>query len=241
MGMHDTYNAILDLVLEKGNTTANNVKHFLPGFAAWDPAKISLILEDMYRLQPKAFDLKHRQGGQPVLVKNMYTHLIKESGGFEPFLQKREASKTKQAVIFQKANGSSPLADLHPTVQRVANDLFEDGHFRQAILDTYIAIEEEVKAKSGINKTGTALMQTVFSSERPVLITADDVTEREGFMHLFKGAVLAIRNPKAHKLIPQTDPQRTLEWLSFASVLLRILDETQTALPSANNSALSGE
>ena len=68
-------------------------------------------------------------------------------------------------------------------------------------------------------------MQTVFSPRSPKLVISDDSDEQQGFMWLFSGAVMAIRNPKAHRLVEQNDPQRTLEWLSFASVLLRVLDD----------------
>lgn len=133
----------------------------------------------------------------------------------------------KEIVVFQKADASNPLLDLHPTVQSVASNLFEQGHFRQAILDTYIALVEAVKAKSGINLDNSPLMQKVFSQNSPILKVSNNSDEQLGFMWLFSGAVMGIRNPKAHKLIQQKDPQRAFEWLAFASVLFRVLDDSQ--------------
>jgi Protein of unknown function (Hypoth_ymh) len=43
-------------------------------------------------------------------------------------------------------------------------------------------------------------------------------------MWLFTGAVMGIRNPRAHAITPHPDKQTTLEWLGFASVLFRMLD-----------------
>jgi len=120
--------------------------------------------------------------------------------------------------------GNNLLANLHPSVQEVASELFNNGHFRQAILDTYIALSVAVKRKSNLDVDNTALMRNAFSPKNPVLIAASDPGEQEGFMYLFAGAMLAIRNPKAHSLSEQSDPQRTLEWLSFASVLFKVLD-----------------
>jgi len=127
-------------------------------------------------------------------------------------------------------NPNVPLAlsSLHPLVQKTASDLYLNGHYRQAILDTYIALVETVKTKSGKDKLdNTPLMQTVFSANEPILKVSNDHDEQLGFMWLFTGAVMGIRNPKAHRLIEQNDPQRALEWLSFASVLLRVLDDAQ--------------
>lgn len=120
------------------------------------------------------------------------------------------------------------ISGLHPLVQKTAGELYKNGHFRQAILDTYIALVEAVKVKSGEhNLDNTPLMQNVFSPKTPTIKVSDDYDEQLGFMWLFSGAVMGIRNPKAHRLIEQNDPQRTLEWLSFASVLLRVIDDAQ--------------
>jgi uncharacterized protein (TIGR02391 family) len=129
-----------------------------------------------------------------------------------------------------KINTDTPmeLSYLHPIVQQTAGDLYRDGHYRQAILDTYIALVNAVKVKSGRHDLdNTPLMQTVFSIKAPLISVSTDADEQLGFMWLFSGAVMGIRNPKAHRLIDQKDPQRTLEWLSFASVLLRVLDDSK--------------
>lgn len=117
------------------------------------------------------------------------------------------AIKTK-AMDFIKAtnlsynNGPSISGSLfgsHPRVQQVAGKLFEDGHYRSAILDTYIALVEQVKIESGrYDLDGSALMQHVFSPKSPKIIISDDPDEQMGVMWMFSGAVMGIRNPKAH-------------------------------------------
>jgi len=120
------------------------------------------------------------------------------------------------------------ISNLHPLIQSVASKLFADGHYRQSILDTYILLVETVKTKSGRRDLdGVNLMQTVFSPNNPIIKISDDSDEQLGYMWMFCGAVMGIRNPKAHRLIEQRDPQRTLEWLSYASVLLKVLDEAE--------------
>ena len=133
----------------------------------------------------------------------------------------------RKEPILQLVDNSDPLVNLHTTVRQVAGQLYADGHFRQAILDTYIALSTAVKDKSGLKTDNTPLMQSAFSPKNPTLIVSSDPDEQQGFMWLYSGAMMAIRNPKAHRLVVQTDRQRTLEWLYFASVLFRVLDETQ--------------
>lgn len=117
------------------------------------------------------------------------------------------------------------IEGFHPLVIKHAAKLFVDGHYRQAILDTYIGLTEQVKSLSGrYDLDGTGLMQTVFSAKTPKLSISNDVDEQLGFMWLFTGAVMGVRNPKAHAVTPHPDKQATLEWLGFASVLFRILD-----------------
>src|ERR1700730_17369665 len=92
------------------------------------------------------------------------------------------------------------ISGFHPRVVEIAGKLFEDGYFRQAILDTYIALVEQVKAKSGRHDLdGTRLMENVFSADNPKIIVSDDRDEQLGLMWLFKGAVMGFRNAKAHK------------------------------------------
>lgn len=126
----------------------------------------------------------------------------------------------------EKEESILSLTGLHNRVVTVAGRLYHDGHFRSAILDTYIDLVNRVKEMSGrTDLDNTKLMQQVFSLEKPTITISDDKDEQLGFMWLFSGAVMAVRNPKAHKLIDQKDAQRALEWLAFASVLHRVLDD----------------
>lgn len=120
---------------------------------------------------------------------------------------------------------------FHPRVIGVAGRLFRDGHYRQAILDTYIALVQAVREKSGLGLDNSPLMQRAFSQKNPVLDVSDDPDEQLGLMWLYSGAVMGIRNPKAHRVIDQPDAQRALEWLGFASVLFRVLDEARVRNP----------
>lgn len=122
----------------------------------------------------------------------------------------------------------SPLTldGLHPRIIKISKELFEDGYYRQAVLDSYIDLVSRVKQLSNVyDRDGSNLMQYVFSQNNPKIKLSDNSDEQVGFMWLFCGAVMGIRNPKAHKVSLVRDPKRSLEWLAFASVLHRVLDD----------------
>jgi uncharacterized protein (TIGR02391 family) len=119
---------------------------------------------------------------------------------------------------------------LHTEVVEASRELFEDGHYRDAIYRAFVEVNNFVKSKANSQLDGKKLMSTVFSLEKPViklnpLQTQSDRDEQEGFMFLFMGAMEGIRNPKAHENIIQNDPNRTLEYLGLASLLMKITEE----------------
>jgi uncharacterized protein (TIGR02391 family) len=78
---------------------------------------------------------------------------------------------------------------------------------------------------------GSVLMSTVFSKNNPVLAFNDlkeqtDRDEQEGMMHLFMGAVLALRNTRAHALTDDTS-EAALECVVFLSMLARRVDRAK--------------
>jgi uncharacterized protein (TIGR02391 family) len=119
--------------------------------------------------------------------------------------------------------------DLHVRIGGASVDLYRDGHYANAVLNAGIALVNYVKEKSGRHDIdGAALMTTVFSKNAPVLAFNDakdktDQDEQEGLMHLFVGAVQALRNPRAHILAPDS-PEEALEAIALFSFLAKRLD-----------------
>lgn len=119
---------------------------------------------------------------------------------------------------------------LHPKIIEASESLFKDGHYAQAIFEAYKAVNNLVKKKTGLSLDGKDLMAKVFREGDPIiklnkLKTKSEKDEQEGFKFLFMGAMVGIRNPKAHNNVAQTDPYRTLEYLGFASLLIRRVEE----------------
>lgn len=122
--------------------------------------------------------------------------------------------------------------DLHPEISRAVSKLFRDGHYANAVEDGCKALDGLVKMRSGKwDRSGTELMQEVFSPKGPILRfnglqTETERSEQQGMMFLYAGAMLAFRNPRAHELI-KDDPEQALEYIGFLSMLAKSLDRAQ--------------
>jgi uncharacterized protein (TIGR02391 family) len=128
--------------------------------------------------------------------------------------------------------------DFHQRIKEVAFKQFEDGYFKEAIQNALVEVIDQVKIKAGNPKNsgghdldGDDLMNRVFGCDNQVPIikfnslkTSLDKVEQRGFMNLFKG-IVGIRDKKAHLNFFQKDPLKTIEYLSLASLLMRLLDE----------------
>lgn len=122
--------------------------------------------------------------------------------------------------------------DLHPEIERAAGKLYRDGHYANAVEDACKALNAFVKLRSGRDDLdGTSLMLTVFSTKTPILRFNElkdesDRSEQAGMMHLYAGAMMGLRNPRAHKIV-RDDAERALEYIAFVSLLAKILDEAE--------------
>jgi uncharacterized protein (TIGR02391 family) len=124
-----------------------------------------------------------------------------------------------------------PEYQFHPEIERVSGDLFRNNHYKQAALEAYIRVIEEVKRRSGLDLDGDNLMNHAFGVDGgriPVLsfnsMTSDaERDEQRGFMFLFKG-IVGHRNFKAHSNQLFDDPFRAHEYLALASLLMRMLE-----------------
>jgi uncharacterized protein (TIGR02391 family) len=124
--------------------------------------------------------------------------------------------------------------EIHPEIERAAAKLFRDGHYANAVEDACKVLDGLVKIRSGKHDlSGTELMQNVFSPKNPVLKFSDlqtqtEQSEQQGMMFLYAGAMLALRNPRAHEII-EDDPEKALEYIAFLSLLAKSLDKAKRA------------
>lgn len=120
--------------------------------------------------------------------------------------------------------GNLSASKLHPVVDAATQSLMANGHLWEAVFAASKALVLHVKDRSGRHDIdGAALMRTVFSKKDPVLrfngmVTTTDMDEQEGMMHLFEGAVMAIRNPGGH-IFPAGSDALALQYIQFLSLL----------------------
>lgn len=137
--------------------------------------------------------------------------------GFDPSARAR--------AVFEGMN-------LHERIADVCRDLYRDGHYAQAVFEASKALINFVRERSGKHDLdGANLMRTVFSRNNPILAFNNlsdvaDQDEQEGMMHLFEGAVLAIRNPGGHAF-PDYTPERAFEYLCLLSLLANCLQKAK--------------
>jgi uncharacterized protein (TIGR02391 family) len=127
--------------------------------------------------------------------------------------------------------------NFHSEIERVSGELYRDGHYKQAALEAYIRVIDQVKAVSGLSEDGDSLMNKAFGADKqaPViqfntLSTGAEFDEQRGIMYLFKG-IVGLRNSKAHSNRLFNDPSRAHEYLAFSSLLLRLLEIAQVNRP----------
>jgi len=124
--------------------------------------------------------------------------------------------------------------NLHPEVQAAASDLFADGHYEAAVQEAIKSLDVRVRAITGIDKSGVPLMLDAFRAASPKINVSRHTgksgeDEKQGFEAIFRGVMLGMRNPGAHELFAEGDPQQALEYLGFVSLLHRRIDSAENA------------
>jgi uncharacterized protein (TIGR02391 family) len=113
----------------------------------------------------------------------------------------------------------------HARVAAASDATFRDGHYREAVLNATTALCQLVRTRSGIEEDGVKLMRRAFGGDAPPLAFNDlkdqsDLDEQEGLGHICAGVALALRNPRAHDLDPDTR-EDAVDCLAFISYLMR--------------------
>jgi uncharacterized protein (TIGR02391 family) len=138
-------------------------------------------------------------------------------------------------------SGRSPPRDvafgdlLHPAVKDAALGHFTDGDYRNAVLDSVIAVFDLIKRRTCLDRDGETLINEAFSLEHPKLIFSDLDSEsgrsdQKGFIQILKGVFQGIRNPKAHTLDHDLDATSAAQYMVLASALARRVSEAKPSV-----------
>lgn len=159
---------------------------------------------------------------------------------FGDILDKMQSWREKSLEVNVRETGVGQLPEnmedfrflLHPIIIEHALPQYDDGHLRDAVLDSIIAVFELIRQKTGLKEDGDKLIGKAFSLHDPYLILSDIDTEsgqndQKGFIEILKGSFQGIRNPKAHSLTHDLTPLKAAQYLVFASLLARRIDEAK--------------
>ena len=151
-----------------------------------------------------------------------------------------EIDKRSEAHLLASVGENKNQADLdfenllHPIISEHAYQLYRNGHLREAVLNSITAVYDFIRSRTGSEEDGDRLIGQVLSPNEPKLILSELSTEsgqndQKGFMQIFKGAYQGIRNPKAHSLTHDLTEIKAAQYLVFASLLARRVEEASNA------------
>ena len=122
---------------------------------------------------------------------------------------------------------------VHPRVAAFARPRFEAGFFGDAVEASFKEVNDAAKRivrdVDGRELDGATLMHTAFSPNGPLirltaLATETDRNIQQGYMQIMAGAMIGIRNPKAHDNL-NPGASRALHLICLASLLMHKIDD----------------
>ena len=110
---------------------------------------------------------------------------------------------------------------------RCADILTASSNFDRVINQASQVLEDRIRTKSGLDRSfvGVKLINKALNSDRSisVLIISENNEEHEGFCHIYRGIMLAFRNPTHHYLSDSFEREDALKFTAFIDNLLKIL------------------
>jgi uncharacterized protein (TIGR02391 family) len=104
---------------------------------------------------------------------------------------------------------------------------FINGHYQDAVLEAFKYLNNYVKSRvRDTSSDGSSLMREAFSAKNPILkinefASQSEKDEQHGYMDIFSGVMVGIRNPRAHENDFDNDPFIAVQLLSLADHLLQ--------------------
>ncbi len=153
--------------------------------------------------------------------------------GADGQFREREVARTLNEAEARVRTIQSKFRDrrMHPEVLKYCRaELMQDNYFH-AVFEATKGLAQRIRETSGVELDGAALVDKVFSIDRPLLAfnalrTETEKSEHKGFATLLKGCFAAVRNPLAHEpRILWDGEDDAADYLSLVSLLHRKLDD----------------
>lgn len=196
---------------------------------------IPLIPEEYHLFRDRLRDkiLPNLKTSDLISVNQFGQQLVTPQNGINPYSFGEVIATITYLNGYGNNNSSSIWDNIHPQIISIAKGRFDDGHYADAVEAAFKEINTRVKKiyrdRTSVEKDGAKLMQAAFSIQNPITRLGDTSTEtganiQQGYMEMFVGAMIGIRNPQAHNnLLVSKD--KAIRKLHFASMLMYKIDD----------------
>ena len=196
---------------------------------------IPLIPEEYHIFRDRLRDkiLPNLKTSDLISVNQFGQQLVTPQNGINPYSFGEVIATVTYLNEYGNNNSSSIWDNIHPQIISVAKGRFDNGHYADAVEAAFKEINTRVKKtyrdRTSIEKDGAKLMQAAFSVQNPIIKLGDISTEtganiQQGYMEMFAGAMIGIRNPQAHNNLLITK-ENAVRKLHYASMLMYKLDD----------------
>ena len=206
-------------MLRKEDPSADVVK----GYLKTDFAKLQPLWNQRYEGYVPSYLARHLSFG----MANDFEDIVRRD---LPELEDRLLKLISEETEHVGEEGFLHL--LHPAIVQSSYKQFKDGHLRDSVLNSVVAVFDLIRARTRIDLDGPNLVNKAFSLTDPYLVLSELETEsgqndQKGFIQLFSGSYQGIRNPKAHSLTHDLTETKAAQYLIHASLLARRTSEAQ--------------
>lgn len=199
-------------------------------------------IENLEYLEEKLELAENKINTKKLSLRKMYIEDILQSGAISSedsinktasFLEKIDAVLNNTELTSQPDPTDDIYINLmHPLIINSSWDQYKNGHYRDAVLNSMLAIGDFLRMQSGLDLDGKQLVEQVFSINNPKIIISNLTTEsgkneQLGFMQIVSGAFQGIRNPNAHSLKNEPNDIRTIQYLVIASFIIHKIEEAK--------------
>lgn len=200
-------------------------------------------IDELENLESRLEEIEGRLSLPRWEVRQMYMRDLAESGAIKGdanversaefiLLIEKKLATNDVAAVEPPQDDEALMKLLHPIISENCLPHFKSGHLRDAVLNAFIAIGDLLRKKTGLVLDGKALVEQALSIHKPFLVMSELETESRkndqlGFMSMLSGAFTGIRNPKAHSMQHDLDNLKAAQYLVFASMLARRIDEAK--------------
>jgi uncharacterized protein (TIGR02391 family) len=153
--------------------------------------------------------------------------LVPKKDGWHFIGKRGQQVKGRQDLDSFRRSNILPKKSLHPIIATAVWSNFILGKYETAVFEAFKEVEIAVRTAGGYQPTdiGTDLMGKAFNtSTGPLADMTLPEAERRAMLALFSGAVGLFKNPSSHRHVALNDPQEAAEMISYASLLMRIVD-----------------